>query len=277
MSVQRSIERVAHARAVADAPVEALLERSEELARRWVATLILASPLAEIAQIPLENLARSAPALCQALVRALASDESLERLACGDSERVALAPLPDLASRHGMVVADLELLRSILWEATIAELREPSVRLVADLADRLSCVVATALATTLGARRDGASTAVASGVAPQGFGRARVLYGSPRDAPGGGAALVDELAEEPRPLAVDDDSAETLVDARAPATPVAERGRGFGPAPAPAGAPSPGGGPSRTMPRARPWDTPLSDESTVRIRRGPGARVDERG
>jgi hypothetical protein len=278
MSAQRPIERVTYARAVADAPVEALLERSEELARRWAATLVLARPLDELARIPLADLARSAPALCEALTRALASDESLERLARGDSERAALAPLLDLANQPATLVADVEALRAILWEATLAALREPSARLVADLADRLSRVVAAALATTLGARGDGASTTVASGAAPQGPGRARVLHGSPPHAfGGGGAVLIDELAEEPRPLAAGDDPAETLAGAGARVRPAAAPGRGFGPAPAVAVPASPGAEPSRAMPRARPWDTPLSDESAVRVRRGPGARIDERG
>ncbi len=183
----------------------------------------------------------------------------------------------------------MEALRSILWEAMLAELREPSARLVADLADRLSYVLAAALTRALGARRVDASTAVASAV-PRHGDRARVLHGSQRHASGaGGAVLVDELAEEPRPLAAGDDSAETLAAAAASGarawargrnaerSPEAAPARGDEPSPQVAAARPPVAEPSRTVPRARPWDTPLSDDSMVRARRGPGARVDERG
>ncbi len=260
MNLVRGIERPTHARAVADAPVEELLARGDELARRWAVALILERPLAELGEIPLDELARVAPALCGELARALASDEQLERLARGEA-----IPATLLFERGpGAVVADFEALRAILWEATLAELRDPAPRLVADLADRLAQVCATALAATLDARSDGASPPRAARPPAQAPDRGRVLYGTQRREAGhSGAVLVDEAEQEPRPLAFED--AEDAPDAGAPrvAAPDAD------------GAPASSLA-SRATPRARPWDTPLSDEPALRVSRGGAARVDER-
>src|SRR5947208_8063080 len=68
------------ARAVADAPVESLLERADELARRWAVALIVELPLQRIGEIPLDGFAREAPPLCAQFVRALQSDAELARL-----------------------------------------------------------------------------------------------------------------------------------------------------------------------------------------------------
>ncbi|HXM86105.1 MAG TPA: hypothetical protein VN889_00580, partial [Solirubrobacteraceae bacterium] len=83
MSDRPPIERIARARAVADAPVDALLANADELARRWLIALIAARPLEQIAELPLDALAAAAPELCEQLVRALASDAELERLLDG--------------------------------------------------------------------------------------------------------------------------------------------------------------------------------------------------
>lgn len=279
MSRERPIERPARARPVADAPVDALLARADELSRRWAAALILARPLSAIAEIPLADLARSAPALCEGLTRALASDEELERLARGDAERAAPAPLA-VARDASTLVADVDALRSILWQATLAELRDPPARLVADVADRLAYVCATALAAMLDARGDGVNAPRTSRAATQPPADARVLYGTRPPAPArSGAVLIDELGIEPRPLAPDDDAAEGVADAGASdVASVTAGARGFAPVVrASAVSPStPASERARTAPRARPWDTPLSDEPAMRVRRGPGAPVDER-
>ncbi len=274
MTLARSIDGRPRSRAVADAPVEALLEGVEELSRRWAAALVLARPLDELSAIPLDELARSAPALCEALARALASDDWLERLAHDERQRAALAPLLLLAPESAALVADLDALRSILWDATLDELRDPSARLVVDLADRLAHVCSVALATLLDAR----TAAASAPAAPRAGAGARTLYRAERDQSGrAGVTLIDELGEEPRPLVTDEDDVPAwsahvgVAGARSQAA-------------EPDLAPPPGErsessdeiGAARTTPRARPWDTPLSDEPTVRASRGPGARVDER-
>jgi diguanylate cyclase (GGDEF)-like protein len=153
------------ARPVAEAPVDALLARSEELARRWAIALICARPLEQIAEIPMKDLAHEAPALCAHVVRALGSDGELERMVGGDGHGEAspasrlgvLAGAPDSWS----AVAAAEALRGVLWEALLDELRSSpagsmstisdrsSSRLVADLADRLAYVCSTVLAATV--------------------------------------------------------------------------------------------------------------------------------
>jgi hypothetical protein len=82
------------ARPVADAPVDALLARSEDLAKGWLLALLEQAPLDSLPAILASELARVGPRLCDALVRALAVDDDLRRLEAGG----ALAPL---AARTG--------------------------------------------------------------------------------------------------------------------------------------------------------------------------------
>jgi GGDEF domain-containing protein len=135
--------------------------QSQELARAWAVALIVARPSSAIADIPLEDLACDAPRLCSQMLRALESDDELERLTepPRDSAReeppiaqmlAGLAGARDVAS----VVAAMEALRGVLWEALLAELRRPvfdryDAHLLADLADRLAYVCAMVLAAAL--------------------------------------------------------------------------------------------------------------------------------
>jgi hypothetical protein len=145
---------------VAGAPVDALLARTDELARRWAMALILALPLERIGEIPLESFAREAPALCAHLIRALASDDELGRIARPARAGGAPSPAQRLAEMTGArdgraAVAAMEALRGVLWEALLDELRwdnfdqSASARTVADLADRLACVCSNALVSSL--------------------------------------------------------------------------------------------------------------------------------
>jgi GGDEF domain-containing protein len=148
---------------VAELPLEQLTGQAQELARAWAVALIVARPPSAIAEIPLEDLACDAPRLCAQMLRALQSDDELERLTQSppDSAReeqpsaemlAGLAGARDVAS----VVAAMEALRGVLWDALLAELRRPlfdrhDVHQLADLADRLAYVCARTLATALGA------------------------------------------------------------------------------------------------------------------------------
>src|ERR1700730_7850810 len=120
------------ARPVADAPVEALLVRADELARRWAIALVVARPLEQIGEVPLEDLAREAPALCEQAVRALQSDAELERMATPAAPRGRENPAPShrlgaLAGAHdaGAAVEAVEALRGVLWDALLDELSWP--------------------------------------------------------------------------------------------------------------------------------------------------------
>jgi GGDEF domain-containing protein len=133
---------------VADAPVEALLARTEDLARRWAIALILSRPLARIGEIPLEDLARETPELCAQAIRALASDAALQQLLGLDAEGTSA---PGAVSRLGVLagardsaaaVGAVEALRGVLWRAVLDELHDPDPRQIAELGDRLAAICA---------------------------------------------------------------------------------------------------------------------------------------
>jgi hypothetical protein len=145
-------------RPVAEVPVDALLARADELARRWVIALILARPLQRLGELPLESLAREAPGLCGQVICALVSDGELERIAprrgldgvgrSGWARRLGvLAHARDAPS----AVEAVEALRGVLWEALLEELGKPSAQRVAELADRLAYVCASGLAAVVAA------------------------------------------------------------------------------------------------------------------------------
>jgi hypothetical protein len=294
VSEHRGIERSVRARPVADAPVDALLERCEEMARRWAIALILESSLAEMAGVPLEDLAREAPGVCAQVVRALDSEAELERIAAseGSRGRAGAAPTVRLGALDARATVEhIEALRGVIWESALAELDDPPARQVADLSDRLAFVCATLLAAALGeGAPESAHETPRQAPAQE---RGQVLFTAPQPAPGRrGATLIDEF--------------EDAVAPRQPQPRQAERGAAAGrhsqaarraasEAPVPPASP----GAARTTPRPLPWDTPLqppvtprrsSDRSAsaerrdvedadevVRITRGPGSPIDERG
>jgi GGDEF domain-containing protein len=158
---EASSHRAPRARPVAELPLEQLTAQAQELARAWAVALIVARPPSAIADIPLEDLACDGPRLCVRMLRALGSDDELEALTAPprDSAREeppsaqmlgGLAGARDVAS----VVAAMEALRGVLWEALLAELRRPvfdryEANLLADVADRLAYVCAMTLAAAL--------------------------------------------------------------------------------------------------------------------------------
>jgi GGDEF domain-containing protein len=161
VSVDPPTHRASRARPVADLPLDAVLARADELARRWAMALVLDRPMDEIGAIPLEDLALEAPALCAQAVRALESDGELDRLTGGGAPtgREDSAPARRLAAIAGArdsatVVHAAEALRGVLWETLLEELRpqafdRSAVRQVADLSDRLAYVCSRALAVAI--------------------------------------------------------------------------------------------------------------------------------
>jgi hypothetical protein len=262
---------------VAGAPVDALLARTDELARRWAMALILALPLERIGEIPLESFAREAPALCAHLIRALASDDELGRIARPARAGGAPSPAQRLAEMTGArdgraAVAAMEALRGVLWEALLDELRwdnfdqSASARTVADLADRLACVCSNALVSSLTESLPSGEPAeparafqprpvreivrgaigAATGAPAAAHAPAAVSASAPapgraqRSALGNGVVIVDEappLIRRPR------------VRAHPPPATPADRS-------APDSSPA-GRGARRGRARALPWDTPL--------------------
>ncbi|MEA2200913.1 MAG: hypothetical protein QOI89_1509 [Solirubrobacteraceae bacterium] len=163
MSDDLRMRRARRASPVAGLPLESMLLRADELARRWAISLVLARPLDGLADVPLEDLAREAPALCAQCLRALESDEELDRLtgASSPSGREESTPVSRLRAISGAadsaaLVETVEALRGVLWGALLEELRWPMFEQthshrVADLSDRLACVCAGALAAALSA------------------------------------------------------------------------------------------------------------------------------
>jgi GGDEF domain-containing protein len=163
MSDEPHMRHAPRAAPVAGLPLESMLLRGEELARRWAISLVLARPLEGLADVPLEDLARDAPALCAQCVRALESDEELDRLTGASKDgREGSSPVSRLAVIAGAgdasaLVEAVEALRGVLWGALLEELRWPMfeqthAHRVADVSDRLAHVCASALAAALRVR-----------------------------------------------------------------------------------------------------------------------------
>jgi GGDEF domain-containing protein len=178
MGDERRTHLTPRAGPVAGLPIDSLLQRAEEIARRWAISLVVARPLSGLGEVPLEELAREAPALCAQALRALESDEELDRLTGSRSAaRQDSAPARRLGAISGAddaaaTVEAAEALRGALWEALLEELRWPSLeqlppRRVADASDRLAFVCASALAAALAAgapaSEDAAGDAAAAG------------------------------------------------------------------------------------------------------------------
>ena len=71
------------ARPVADAPIDSLLTRSEDLTKGWLLALVEQAPLEQAPGILAVDLSRDGPRICQALLRAIADDAGQRRLEPG--------------------------------------------------------------------------------------------------------------------------------------------------------------------------------------------------
>jgi GGDEF domain-containing protein len=130
------------ARPVADAPVDALLARAEQIAKGWLLALLEDVPLHAAPGVLGAAFTTEAPRICDAAVRALASDTELARLVPGG----ALWPLTSAVGE--MTAADdplgaaraVDALSDVLWAALREELRAPAPDLLTDLSERLRLV-----------------------------------------------------------------------------------------------------------------------------------------
>jgi GGDEF domain-containing protein len=132
---------------VADVPPRAIADGIEP-AKGWLLALIAARDLQDAAAIPTAELARDAPTLCAAILRAVGSDAELE--------------LPPLAARAGAMagagspasaVAAVGLLRGALWESLRATMPRLDAATTAALAERLAWVCDLVAAATVSAPR----------------------------------------------------------------------------------------------------------------------------
>jgi GGDEF domain-containing protein len=132
---------------VADVPPAAIADGVAP-AKGWLLALIAARDLQDAAAVPTAELARDAPKLCAAILRAVGSDAELE--------------LPPLAARAGAMagagspasaVAAIGLLRGALWDALRATMPPLDAATTAALAERLAWVCDRVAASTVSARR----------------------------------------------------------------------------------------------------------------------------
>jgi GGDEF domain-containing protein len=132
---------------VADVPPSAIADGIAP-AKGWLLALIAARELQDAAAVPTAELARDAPKLCAAILRAVGSDAEIE--------------LPPLAARAGAMagagspasaVAAVGLLRGALWEALRATMPTLDAATTAALAERLAWVCDLVAAATVSAPR----------------------------------------------------------------------------------------------------------------------------
>jgi GGDEF domain-containing protein len=136
-----SAHRPRRSRPVADAPV---LD-GHQLAKAWLVELVAVAPLERAAATRRPTFAAEAPRLCAAVSAALASDAALEDLGPDGALAALAGRAAALAGAAGTadVLAAIEALRGIAWDAILDALDRPVPAQVAELADRLGAVMAT--------------------------------------------------------------------------------------------------------------------------------------
>src|SRR3981081_4312643 len=90
------------ARPVADAPVDALLLRAEDLTKGWLLALLEQAPLDDAPAILAADLARDGPRVCAAVVHALSSDADLQRLEPGGALEAVVSQTGSFAGAQGV-------------------------------------------------------------------------------------------------------------------------------------------------------------------------------
>jgi GGDEF domain-containing protein len=130
------------ARPVADAPIDSLLARAEDLAKGWLLALLEQAPLDEAPGILAADLSRDGPRVCEAVLRALANDNDLRRLEPGGALIPLASRVGDLAGATGPESTSraVDALHAVIWAGLRDELRSPEPELVTELAERLALV-----------------------------------------------------------------------------------------------------------------------------------------
>jgi GGDEF domain-containing protein len=131
------------ARPVADAPIDALLMRTEDLAKGWLLALLEQAPLHESPAILATDLARDGPRVCDAVVRAIADETDLRRLEPGGALEWLVARAGELAGASDPDEASraVDALHAVVWSAIRDELRGPDADQIAGIAERLVLVI----------------------------------------------------------------------------------------------------------------------------------------
>lgn len=171
------------ARPVADAPVDALLPRIEDIAKGWLLAVLEQAPLEDAPAILAADLARDGPRICESVVRALADDDDLRRLEPGGALEPLVSLTGELAGAQAPepVSRAVDALHGVVWTALRGELPGADADEIAALAERLTLVIEFVRAAAL--RRSSLGAEVGEGVYPIRASRAADLSTSPvRDA-----------------------------------------------------------------------------------------------
>jgi GGDEF domain-containing protein len=130
------------ARPVADAPIDALLPRTEDLAKGWLLALLEQAPLDEAPAILATELTRDGPRVCDGALRALADDTDLRQLEPGGVLEPLAARVGELAgaASPAAVSRAVDALQAVLWSAVREELRAPDADLISALSERLALI-----------------------------------------------------------------------------------------------------------------------------------------
>lgn len=130
------------ARPVADAPVDELLARTEQLAKGWLLALLERVALQDAATILAGGLVADGPRICAAALRAIADDRDLRRLEPGGVLESLVSGAGGFGgeSTPAAALQAVEALHAVLWSALRSEMRDPEPDLVYDVAARLDAV-----------------------------------------------------------------------------------------------------------------------------------------
>jgi GGDEF domain-containing protein len=141
--MQEGAPRRRRARPVADAPVDELLLRAEDLAKGWLLALLEQAPLDDAPAILAADLAREGPRVCDAVVRALATDTDLRRLEPGGALERLVGRTGEFAGALGAEATSraVDALQAVIWSALRAWSPVPDADQISDLAERLARVI----------------------------------------------------------------------------------------------------------------------------------------
>ncbi|MGZ4197952.1 MAG: diguanylate cyclase domain-containing protein [Solirubrobacteraceae bacterium] len=155
------------ARAVADAPINQLLARLDELTKGWLLALLERASLDEAPGILAADLPRDGPRLCEAVVRALADDADLRRIEPDGQLELLVSRAGQLAGAHTpeASVRAVDTLEAVIWSAVRSELGDADPDLMAEIAERLSRVAGLVRTATL----RGATSATTAPPSPPGM------------------------------------------------------------------------------------------------------------
>ena len=167
--MQQGPPRWRRARPVADAPIEALLRRSEDLTKGWLLALLERAALEQAPSILAADLAREGPPLCNALVRALADDAELLLIEPGGTLEPLVSQAGELAGAEGAEASSsaVDALGAVIWSGLRQELAGPDPDQVAELAERLALVIALVRGAALRRLERGAGVGPGTGVGPR--------------------------------------------------------------------------------------------------------------